>query len=119
MPERAPLVGVLVDFAAELRSAGLAVGSGDVLTYCAALVPLDPTDLLDLYWAGRATLVTRRDSIPVYDAVFRQFFLGAAAEPVRELLSIKAEGRGGGSGGTADPGCRAAATGAGRRRCWA
>ena len=91
MPERAPLVGVLVNFAGELRSAGLAVGSGDVLTYCAALVPLDPTDLLDLYWAGRATLVTRRESIPVYDAVFRRFFLAAAADPVRELLSIKAK----------------------------
>ena len=91
MPERAPLVGVLVNFAGELRSAGLAVGSGDVLTYCAALVPLDPTDLLDLYWAGRAALVTRRESIPVYDAVFRRFFLAAAADPVRELLSIKAQ----------------------------
>ncbi len=91
MPERAPLVSVLVEFAGELRSAGLAVGSGDVLTYCAALVPLDPTDLLDLYWAGRATLVTRRDGIPVYDAAFRRFFLGAAGDPVRELLSIKAK----------------------------
>ena len=91
MPERAPLVGVLVNFAGELRSAGLAVGSGDVLTYCAALVPLDPTDLLDLYWAGRATLVTRHEGIPVYDAVFRRFFLAAAADPVRELMSIKAK----------------------------
>lgn len=90
MPEHAPLVGVLVDFAHELRIAGLAVGSGDVLTYCAALTPLDPTDLLDLYWAGRTTLVTRRENIGVYDAVFRRFFLAAAAEPVRELLSIKA-----------------------------
>jgi uncharacterized protein len=91
VPEHVPLVGVLVNFARELRSAGLGVGSGDVLTYCAALVPLDPTDLLDLYWAGRTTLVTRRDAIGVYDAVFRRFFLGAAADPVRELLSIKAK----------------------------
>ena len=36
----------------ELRAAGVAVGSGDVLGYCAAMAPLDPTDLLDLYWAG-------------------------------------------------------------------
>ena len=34
------------------------------------MTPLDPTDLVDLYWAGRATLVTRRDGIPVYDEVF-------------------------------------------------
>ena len=63
MPERAPVVGLLVDFAHELRGAGLAVGSGDVLTYCAAVAPLDPTDLLDLYWAGRATLVSYRRSV--------------------------------------------------------
>jgi uncharacterized protein len=88
VPERAPVIGVLVDFARELRRAGLAVGSGDVLTYCAAMTPLDPTDLVDLYWGGRATLVSRRDDIAVYDAVFRRFFL-AAAEPVREILMIR------------------------------
>ena len=89
MPDDAPFVGLLVDFAAELRSAGLAVGSGDVLTYCAAMAPLDPSDLLDLYWAGRTTLVTRRESIGVYDEVFRRFFL-AESGPVRELLKVKA-----------------------------
>jgi uncharacterized protein len=89
VPEHAPFVGVLVDFAAELRSAGLAVGSGDVLTYCAAMVPLDPTDLVDLYWAGRTTLVTRRDGIGVYDETFMRFFL-AAGHPVQELLTLRA-----------------------------
>ena len=90
MPEHAPFVSVLVSFASELRSAGLAVGSGDVLTYCAAMAPLDPTDLLDLYWAGRATLVTRREAIAVYDDVFRRFFL-AAGDPVRAMLTLKVE----------------------------
>ena len=90
MPEHAPFVSVLVSFASELRSAGLAVGSGDVLTYCAAMAPLDPTDLLDLYWAGRATLVTRREAIAVYDEVFRRFFL-AAGDPVRAMLPLKVE----------------------------
>lgn len=83
------LVGVLVDFAGELRREGLAVGSGDVLTYSAALAPLDPTDLLDLYWSGRATLVSSREHIPVYDRVFRRFFLDGAdalPEPVRRTL---------------------------------
>jgi uncharacterized protein len=88
--ERAPLVGVLVGFARELRAAGLAVGTGDAAAYCAAMTTLDPSDLLDLYWAGRATLVTRRDSIRVYDQVFRRFFLGAA-DPVREFLTLKAQ----------------------------
>jgi uncharacterized protein len=89
VPEHARLVGVLAGFCGELRSAGLAVGTGDVLAYCTAMTSLDPSDLVDLYWAGRTTLVTRRESIPVYDAVFRRFFLGAA-DPVRELLTIRA-----------------------------
>ena len=61
MPEEAPFVELLVAFGHELRDDGLAVGSGDVLTYCAAVATLDPTDLVDLYWAGRTTMVTRRD----------------------------------------------------------
>ena len=55
-PRDDPFTSVLVGFAAELRAAGLTVGTGDVLTYFAAMTPLDPTDLVDLYWAGRATL---------------------------------------------------------------
>jgi uncharacterized protein with von Willebrand factor type A (vWA) domain len=87
---QAPFAAVLGSFAAELRSAGLAVGTGDVLTYCTAMSTLDPADLVDLYWAGRATLVTRKDSIPTYDATFRRFFLGGGG-PVRELLTLKAQ----------------------------
>jgi uncharacterized protein with von Willebrand factor type A (vWA) domain len=80
---------LLVRFGRELRAAGVTVGSGDVLHYCAAMTPLDPTDLLDLYWAGRVTLVAKRDDIPVYDRVFRRFFLGGE-DPVRELVTLKA-----------------------------
>jgi uncharacterized protein with von Willebrand factor type A (vWA) domain len=91
VPERVPFVALLVDFTAELRSAGLSVGSGDVLTYCAAVGALDPTDLLDLYWGGRSTLVTRRENIPVYDRVFRRFFLDSR-DPVRELPNLQHPG---------------------------
>jgi uncharacterized protein len=87
--ERAPFVRMLVNFTAELRAAGLPVGSGDVVTYCAAMSPLDPSDLMDLYWAGRTTLVTRREHIGTYDVVFKRFFLDAA-DPVREMLTLKA-----------------------------
>ncbi len=90
MPEPGTqLVGTLVDFARELRSAGVAAGSGDVLAYASALAVLDPADLADLYWAGRTTLVSKRDDIPVYDEVFRRFFLGAAG-PDRELVTLRA-----------------------------
>jgi uncharacterized protein with von Willebrand factor type A (vWA) domain len=83
------LVRMLVDFGEELRRAGVAVGSGDLLTFCGAVASLDPGDLLDLYWAGRTTLLTRRDQIPVYDRVFRAFFLDShddLPEPVKLAL---------------------------------
>jgi len=90
VPDETPFVSVLVGFADALRRAGLAVGTGDLLTYCASMAPLDPTDLLDLYWAGRATLTARKDDIPVYDQVFRAYFLDADG-PAGELLMLNAQ----------------------------
>ena len=81
---------VLVGFARELRGAGLTVGTGDVLTYFAAMTPLDPTDLVDLYWAGRATLVSRHEDEPVYDRVFGEYFLEEDG-PARGQLTVSAE----------------------------
>ncbi|MBV8992860.1 MAG: VWA domain-containing protein [Pseudonocardiales bacterium] len=83
-------VTVLVEFGRALRARGLAIGSGDILTYCAAMAPLDPTDLVDLYWAGRTTMIVRREDIPVYDEVFRAFFL-ASESPVQKMLKLKAQ----------------------------
>jgi uncharacterized protein with von Willebrand factor type A (vWA) domain len=87
VPDRAPVVGLLAGFAAQLRSAGLAVGSGDVLTYCSAVSVLDPTDLLDLYWAGRTTLLSRHQDTGTYNEVFRRYFL-ADAGPAADLLTL-------------------------------
>ncbi len=95
--ERVPFTGLLVTFAGELRAAGLAVGSGDVLLYCSALSRLNPADLVDLYWGGRATLVNRHDDIAVYDRVFRRFFLAAddgASDPLTLMLRASAEAQG-------------------------
>jgi uncharacterized protein len=86
--ERVPLIGLLVKFADELRAAGLAVGSGDVLIYCSALSRLDPADVVDLYWAGRTTLVNRPDDIGLYDQVFRHFFLGVNGQEQDELTLL-------------------------------
>ncbi len=63
------------------------------MTYCSAMTELDPSDLADLYWAGAAALVIRKDDIRVYDEVFRRFFLGAA-DPVAELARITAHATG-------------------------
>jgi uncharacterized protein len=85
--EEGQFAGVLVSFARELRAAGVTVGTGDVLAYCSAMQPLDPSDLSDLYWAGRVTLVSRREDISAYDEVFRRFFLNESSpEPSRLLL---------------------------------
>ena len=74
----------LVGFARELRAAGLPVGTGDVVTFCAAMEPLDPTDLMDLYWGGRATLVTRREHIAAYHETFLRYFLDYPEAPADE-----------------------------------
>ena len=50
------------------------------------MTPLDPSDLVDLYWAGRATLVSRKEDIATYDEVFRRFFLAEGAPAARQLL---------------------------------
>ncbi|MDQ1567414.1 MAG: uncharacterized protein QOF96_2294 [Actinomycetota bacterium] len=81
---------VLVGFGRALRHEGVAVGSGQVLTFCQASARLDPTDLVDLYWSGRACLVTRQLDVAAYDRVFRAYFLGARTE-LNEFLRLKAK----------------------------
>ena len=73
--DRTSFIGMLVGFGDQLRAAGVPIGSGDLMTYCAAMALLDPGDVLDLYWAGRTSLVARHDHIPIYDRVFRTYFL--------------------------------------------
>ena len=66
----------LVQFGRALRESGVAVGSGQLLAYCRGMALLDPTDLDDLYWAGRACLLSRHSDIALYDRVFDGFFRG-------------------------------------------
>lgn len=75
LTEAGPFAQMIVSFGRELRVEGMPVGSGELLTYCEALAVLNPGDLLDLYWAGRSTLITKQDQIPIYDRTFRRFFL--------------------------------------------
>ncbi len=71
----------LVEFGRLLRREGVAVGTGQINDFCEAASILPPEDL---YWAGRGTLVARRDDLPVYDRVFRVFFGGEAPAPPHE-----------------------------------
>ena len=84
------LISVLIGFGRALRAKGLAVGSGDIITYGKAMTSMDPTDLVDLYWTGRTCLVTKHDDIPVYDEVFRSYFL-AVDSPIQEILKLKSQ----------------------------
>jgi uncharacterized protein with von Willebrand factor type A (vWA) domain len=75
----------LVTFARALRDEGLPVGPGRVADFCRAAAALSPTDL---YWAGRLTLVSRPEEIPVYDRVFRGAF---EQEPPRVRVAVVQE----------------------------
>ena len=81
-------VDILIEFGDELRDAGIAVGTGDAMTYVEAVSLLNPADLGDVYWAGRGTLVGRRDLIPTYDRVFKSFFLDVETHGDSELKAM-------------------------------
>lgn len=66
----------LVGFGRLLRSKGLDIGTGRILTFCRAVSAVDPTDREQLYWAGRACLVSRPDDRVAYDSAFGEWFLG-------------------------------------------
>ena len=81
-------VEILIEFGDELRDAGIAVGTGDAMTYVEAVSLLNPADLGDVYWAGRGTLVSRRDLIPTYDRVFKSFFIDVETRSDSELKAM-------------------------------
>jgi uncharacterized protein with von Willebrand factor type A (vWA) domain len=77
-------------FGRALRDAGLNVGTGRIADFCRAAALLPPDDL---YWAGRATLVSRAADIPAYDEAFEKFF-GPPAEirPQPAIVRVRVEG---------------------------
>lgn len=64
----------LVRFGRELREAGLPVGTGRILTFVRGVAALGLTDRDSLYWAGRTTMVARRDDLAAFDATFDAWF---------------------------------------------
>ena len=78
------------------------MGSGRILDFCRAAA-LEPGNL---YWAGRATLIARREDIPVYDAAFWAFFAyeepGFTRVPRSEPPPIVKAARAGGVGDRSD-----------------
>ena len=75
MSDRTEPFGSLIRFAQHLRTHGFPLGSGRIVAYCRGAAELDPTDPVDLYWAGRLALVDDHRRLPDYDRAFAQWFL--------------------------------------------
>lgn len=80
MSESAAFDELFVEFGQKLRESGLSIGSDDIISFCRGIAELNPTDIVDIYWSGRTTLVHRKDQILTYDAEFRAFFLDVKAD---------------------------------------
>jgi uncharacterized protein with von Willebrand factor type A (vWA) domain len=77
MPDPEPgLEEALVRFGRLLRDKGIQVGPDQAIRYRRAIARLDRADLADLYWAGRACLLSDRAAVPAYDRAFAEHFLG-------------------------------------------
>ncbi len=86
-PSGVELVSALVGFGRELRREGMTVGTDQLVSYAQAAARLAPTDTQDMYWAGRACLVARREDVAIYDRVFGRWFAGAG-----QAMAIHASG---------------------------
>ena len=64
----------LVAFGRELRARGLPVGTGRILTFVRAVAALGLTDRLSLYWAGRVSMIGRKEDLLAYDLAFEDWY---------------------------------------------
>ncbi|KUM33160.1 vWA domain-containing protein [Arthrobacter sp. EPSL27] len=88
-------------FITALRRAGLSCSPDRAVRLAEALRLVPPADVGKLYWASRVVLVSARDQLPVFDAVFAAVFRGgfdpaaphrAAAAPA-PAPSVQADAR--------------------------
>jgi uncharacterized protein with von Willebrand factor type A (vWA) domain len=83
----------LLTFGRRLRAAGLPVGSGQILALVDALATIDLFRHEDVYYAARASVVTRPEQIPVFDREFARFWrelLGAKPAPLDPFVPERA-----------------------------
>ena len=64
----------LIGFGRDLRRRGLPVGTGRIVTLCRAAAALLPLRREDLYWAARASLVSRPEDLDAFDLAFEEYF---------------------------------------------
>jgi hypothetical protein len=88
MADGSPLVepvATLVSFGRELRARGVPVGTGRILTFVRALGALGLADRGSLYWAGRISMVARRDDLATYDLAFEDWYRSLRPEAERAI----------------------------------
>jgi uncharacterized protein with von Willebrand factor type A (vWA) domain len=68
-----------VAFVDALRRAGIDIPVGATVTFAQALGELGVAREAHVYWAGRSTLLTKHESVPIYDRVFAAFWKGYSA----------------------------------------
>ena len=80
----------LVRFGRLLRARGLPVGTGRILTFCRSAAVLQPLDRDRLYWAGRASLISRPEDAEAFDDVFEGWFRSLGPSTPRIELDLPA-----------------------------
>ncbi|CAB4344532.1 unannotated protein [freshwater metagenome] len=95
-PELTGFDELFIEFAQDLRFHGMVIGSDDVITFLSGISVLDATDVMDVYWSGRVTLVRKKDNIPLYNKRFQAFFLDISDdEPDARKLKLKSSANAG------------------------
>jgi uncharacterized protein with von Willebrand factor type A (vWA) domain len=74
--EGARIVHDVVGLARALRDADMRVGVDQGEAFARALGWIDPLSRREVYLAARASLVHRREDLPVFDAIFSAYWLG-------------------------------------------
>jgi uncharacterized protein with von Willebrand factor type A (vWA) domain len=64
----------LVGFGRLLRTRGLPVGTGRILSFCRAVAILDPITTENLYWAARSTLISSKHHLDTFERCFDLYF---------------------------------------------
>src|SRR5688500_93614 len=79
----------LIGFGRDLLARGLPVGTGRILTFARAVGALGLIDRDSLYWAGRVSMIARRDDLETYDAAFDHWYRSLrSTEDLRVELNL-------------------------------
>jgi uncharacterized protein with von Willebrand factor type A (vWA) domain len=87
--DAANMTAALVGFARLLRGRGMRASPAQISRLQAAIGVLPSDKIAYLYWAGRTCLAVPQASVPAYDVVFAQYFLGATGGPTEQEATCR------------------------------